>query len=67
MYQVFNETLVSSTRRALECKTSLRFYFFDRFRLTTADLVQGIEDPPSQAGLTKIRVVLQFVVVTAYR
>ena len=67
MYHLFNETLVSSTRRTLECKTSLRFYFSDRFRLTTADSVQGTEDTPSQAGLIKIRVVQQFVVVTVYR
>ena len=67
MYQFFNETLVSSTRRTLEYKTSLRFDFFDRFSLTTADSVQGTEDTPFQAGLIKIRVVLQYVVVTIYR
>ena len=56
------ETLMSSSRRTLECKTSLR-YFSDRFRLTTADFFRELT--LSQAGLLKPP--LHYVVVTVYR
>ena len=57
------ETLMSSSRRTLECKTSLRCYFSDRFRLTTADFFRELT--LSQAGLLKPP--LHYVVVTVYR